>query len=677
MEHFEIKNKDFLARLGRFSTRHGDVDTPLLMPVIHPGRSEIRPRQLREQFGYQMVITNSYIIKSKKEFRERALQEGVHSLLDFDGPIMTDSGTFQMYFHGLPEGEIDPLDIVRFQREIGSDVGTILDVFSEPDAGKMRVERDVNISLERARKSVAEKADMYLAGTVQGGVYEDLRRNAAREMAALDIEIHPIGGVVPLMERYRFADVIRATLAAKSRLPPNRPVHLFGCGHPMFMAIAALAGCDFFDSASYAKFADAGRVLLPTGTVHLENLRELPCNCPVCSGTTADDLKQLPKKERVMALMRHNLYVTASEMRRIRQYIVDGKLIELASARARGHPTLQEALQVIINSQAMLEENDPVGKGASIFYTGPETAIHPAFVRQHLRIMKRYLYWTTDTLLLVPHMGDRPFSDTTGMIADAVRAVTPDRAILVYVTPFGVVPLELEHVYPAQQTLFPTTIDAYTVDTAKARVLELLEKMRFRKAYWFLRDVYTSTFLSAVTPVIDIETLDSATAVAEIIPKEEKKKEGALRKLRALFAYQWGINVSDTFLESLEVVYSRSTGKIRHLKREGEILFTVVPTTGMLTPTFEGGLKLLAQKIPEEYIVTMEEEASEFVAAGKSALAKFVTSASHTLRAGEETLVVDPAGNLVGVGKSILNGREMLAFHRGVAVMTRHSKKRS
>jgi 7-cyano-7-deazaguanine tRNA-ribosyltransferase len=674
MEHFEVKNKDFLARLGRFTTSHGTVDTPLLMPVVHPGKSQIKPKNLRNEFGFQMLITNSYIIKSRNEFRERALREGVHGLLDFDGPIMTDSGTFQMYFHGLPEGEIDPLDIVQFQREIGSDVGTILDVFSEPDAGRAQAEEDVKISLERAEKSIGEKGNMYLAGTIQGGVYEGLREEAASRMTSLDIDIHPIGGVVPLMERYRFAEVIRATLAAKKHLPPNRPVHLFGCGHPMFMAIAALAGCDFFDSASYAKFADAGRILLPTGTAHLENLRELPCDCPICSGMTADDLKQLPEKERVTSLMRHNLYVTASEMRRIRQSIVDGKLIELASARARSHPSLQEALQVIINSQAMLEENDPVGKGSSIFYTGPETIVHPAFVRHHLRTIRRYPFWATDTLLLVPHMGDRPFSDTTALIADAVRTTLPERAILFYVTPFGVVPLELEHVYPAQQTVFPKTIDAYTVETAKARLLEIVEKMRFRKAYWFLRDVYTSKFLSAVTPVTEIETLDSATAIAEVIPKGEEDREG-LRKLRALFAFQWEIDISDDFLESIEIVYSRSTGKIRHLKRDGDILFTVVPTTGMLTPTFEGGLELLSQRVAEDYVVTMEEEASEFVAAGKSALAKFVTRVGPALRAGEETVVVDPAGNLVGVGKSVLNGQEMLAFDRGVAVMTRHSKK--
>ncbi|MFW9789044.1 MAG: tRNA-guanine transglycosylase, partial [Candidatus Thorarchaeota archaeon] len=99
MAQFEIRAKDGLARVGRFTTKHGTVKTPLLMPVVHPGKSVIPSQALVDVFGYQMVITNSYIINSHERFRTKALSEGIHALLDFDGPIMTDSGTFQMYFH--------------------------------------------------------------------------------------------------------------------------------------------------------------------------------------------------------------------------------------------------------------------------------------------------------------------------------------------------------------------------------------------------------------------------------------------------------------------------------------------------------------------------------------------------------------------------------------------------
>ena len=183
MGQFEIRAKDHLARLGRFTTSHGTVKTPLLMPVVHPGKSQISSSQLISNYGFQMVITNSYIIKSHDRFRSKALDKGVHGLLDFNGPIMTDSGTFQMYFHDLPESEIDPHEIIKFQREIGTDIGTILDAFSDPKAGRIQAEKDMKLSLERAQLSVSEKGEMMLAGTVQGGVYPDLRETSAKEMA--------------------------------------------------------------------------------------------------------------------------------------------------------------------------------------------------------------------------------------------------------------------------------------------------------------------------------------------------------------------------------------------------------------------------------------------------------------------------------------------------------------
>jgi 7-cyano-7-deazaguanine tRNA-ribosyltransferase len=185
------------------------------MPVVHPGKSVITPKEIVSDFGFQMVITNSYIINSQDRFRKKALSDGVHGLIDFPGPIMTDSGTFQMYFHDLPEKEIDPLEIVRFQREIGSDIGTILDAFSDPGVGRTKVEEDVSVSLERARMSIDEKGEMLLAGTVQGGVYADLREKSAKELASMAMDVHPIGGVVPLMERYRYTDIVNLTLAAK------------------------------------------------------------------------------------------------------------------------------------------------------------------------------------------------------------------------------------------------------------------------------------------------------------------------------------------------------------------------------------------------------------------------------------------------------------------------------
>jgi len=676
MAQYEIRVKDGLARLGRFTTKHGTVKTPLLMPVVHPGKSVIPSSSLIDDFGFQMVITNSYIIKSHERFREKALSEGVHALLDFDGPIMTDSGTFQMYYHSLPEEEIDPVEIVEFQRNISSDIGTILDVFSDPSVSRSKVEEDVQKSLERAKASIDKRGEMFLAGTVQGGIYPELREKAAKALGSMEFDIHPIGGVVPFMERYRYADIVRMTLAAKKHLPPDRPVHLFGCGHPMFFAQATLLGCDFFDSASYAKFAESGRMLLPSGTVHLKDLTELPCSCPVCSATSADALKSEGKEERELQLMKHNLYVSSAEMRRVRQAISEGKLFELVAYRARGHPTLYEALQVMLEESPRLEKEDPIGKTTAIFYTGPETSKRPEITGFHSRIISRYPYKHTNTVLLISDSGLRPFFDTSEAIIREVRKRSAEDLVLLFVTPMGVVPWELEHVHPAQQCLFPEHLDSETLDMVSERTRNLLDSMDFQRAIWFKREISVDSALAPLIEEYSFEVVSSASEMSSHMPPENDEISWTMRKLRALLIHQWGENAgAAAALEDMQIVLSKSTGKIRHCKIDDEILFTVVPTTGLLTPTFRGGQELLRVGLDDTYQVVIDSDVSEFVATGKSALAKFVKKANSNLRAGEEVLVLDEVQNLLGTGRAQISGSEMIAFNRGVAVQIRHPRK--
>ncbi|MDF1538693.1 MAG: tRNA guanosine(15) transglycosylase TgtA [Candidatus Thorarchaeota archaeon] len=675
MGRFEIKAKDGMARLGRYKTEHGTVKTPLLMPVVHPGKSDISPTELVEVFGFQMIITNSYIIKSQEKFRDIALSNGVHGLLDFDGPIMTDSGTFQMYFHDLPKEEIDPLEIIRFQRSIGTDIGTILDAFSKPGVGMAKVEEDVQLSLERAQASISEKGEMLLAGTVQGGVFPELRERSAIAMAKLNFDVYPIGGVVPLMERYRYPDIVRAVLASKKHLPLDKPIHLFGCGHPMLFAQAALLGCDFFDSASYAKFAYSGRMMLPTGTVHLENLAELPCECPVCSSTSVDELNGLKKEEKDLDLMRHNLYVSAGEIRRVRQAILDGKLMELAAVRARGHPMLYQAFQVMLDSSDQLMQSDPIGNATSILYTGSETSRLPVFQRFHKQVLGTYPYRKTKILILIPDLASNPFSDVLPELTRLVRSQNPVDTVVAFVTPIGIIPWELEHVFPSQQGIFPSTLDPVTLSNTIARAVDFLQIIDAERVIWTSRNTPTNSIFEDIVDAFHIEHVDGVgKAIEEMQKYDSDSIEWTKRKLKAVFSFQWGITGDRLFdSNSFNVMLSRKTGKIRHVKDGDEILFTLVPTTGLLTPTYEGGKRLLAEGISDRFIVMVDDDSAEYVRKGKSALAKFILKASTELLAGEEVLIVDKESRLLGTGRALLTGPEMLQFSRGVAITPRHS----
>ena len=135
-------------------------------------------------------------------------------------------------------------------------------------------------TLKRTEEAVALKGDMMINGVVQGSVYPNLRKDCAEKMAKMDIDVHPIGGVVPLMEQYRYAELVDVVISSKMGLNPNRPVHLFGAGHPMILAFATLMGCDLFDSASYAKFAKDDRMMFIDGSFRWRRCSPLTATAP-------------------------------------------------------------------------------------------------------------------------------------------------------------------------------------------------------------------------------------------------------------------------------------------------------------------------------------------------------------------------------------------------------------
>ena len=162
----ELKDRAAAGRICRLETPHGTITTPTLLPVLNPNIQLIPAKEMRTLFGAQMIITNSYVIRKHEELRTHALEKGIHSLMEWDGPIMTDSGTFQQYVYG--DVEVAPDEIVRFQRDIGVDVGTILDVFSTPE----RTYEEARDDLSTARLR-----------------FEHAKQNAALEKETLEFEL--------------------------------------------------------------------------------------------------------------------------------------------------------------------------------------------------------------------------------------------------------------------------------------------------------------------------------------------------------------------------------------------------------------------------------------------------------------------------------------------------------
>src|SRR3989454_2941460 len=231
-------------------TRHGRVTTPALLPVVNPNRPIVPPTALANRFHAEILITNAYIL-GRGPRRDSVLQQGVHEFLGFSGGVMTDSGAFQSHLYG--DVDVTNAEVIAFQKAIHSDFGTMLDVFSEPGHDHNRAAMDVDETVRRAQEAVSLRGDMALVGAVQGGLHADLRERCARSVSSLDVAVCAIGGVVPLLEAYRFRDLVRVIIASKKGLDPSKPVHLFGAGHPPGFPLAALLGCGPFDFASYAK----------------------------------------------------------------------------------------------------------------------------------------------------------------------------------------------------------------------------------------------------------------------------------------------------------------------------------------------------------------------------------------------------------------------------------------
>ncbi|MCL2148622.1 MAG: tRNA guanosine(15) transglycosylase TgtA, partial [Methanomassiliicoccaceae archaeon] len=431
---FEIIRRDGLARIGRLQTPSGTLDTPALLPVVNPKIRTVPPSELHDGFGFDAIITNSYIIKNTPDLKAAALESGLHEMLGFPGVIMTDSGTFQSHMYGDVGATNE--EMVGFQRSIGADIGTVLDVFTEPYWTREQTARSIEVTLERTREACAIKGGMMINGVVQGSVFPDLREACARSMAGMDVDVHPIGGVVPLMEQYRYLELVDVVIASKKGLDPSRPVHLFGAGHPMVLALAALMGCDLFDSASYAKFARDDRMMFIDGTCRLQDMQALGCGCPACRGLSLEDLRKMGKKEREGAIARHNLHQIKGELELVKRHILEGRLWELAEARCRAHPALLDALRRLGGHHEYLERYDPISRDGALFYTGAETRGRPVFGRYLSRIAERYEPPTRKAALFYDE-GGKPYG--RAMAADFDRArragYTP-----VVVSPFGPVP---------------------------------------------------------------------------------------------------------------------------------------------------------------------------------------------------------------------------------------------
>ena len=667
---FEIKYKDAMARIGKFKTPHGTVTTPNLMPVVHPGKQTLDVKQ----FGAEIVITNSYIIYKNEKLKEKALKDGVHSLIDFPGTIETDSGSFQLSVYG--DIDITNEEVIKFQEDIGTDIGTSLDIPTAPYVKREEAEADLEVTLERAEEAIKVRDKLLLNSVVQGSTFCDLREYCAKEISKFDADIYPIGAVVPLMEMYRYSDLVDVVMHSMRGLPEDTPRHLMGAGHPMVFALAVAMGCDLFDSAAYILYANKDRFMMPDGTLKLEDMIEMPCSCRVCCEYTVDDLRKMKQEDRAKLIAEHNLHISFAEIRRIRQAIVDGELMKLVELRCRSHPFLLDGLRRLESYKEDMEHLNPSSKRSAFFYTGYESLNRPE-VKRHLEKLNN-ITPKSKNLIVMPHT-NKPY--TRYVFKEHIKKYTDklvqyytnssnldtdfsDSDIVVCDVPFGIIPLALDEFYPLAQNESPSIID----NDAKRFIKEQLEE--------YIKGYDNVIIHKNLVEKLD---LDNLFEVKDTLTMPEKAISD-FDRLKEIADYQFGNGAGEALFGSdknkIKIEKSRKTHKIRHVYEDGNIIVNMRANDGFLILSDLGAKRLHEQFEYPKHRVVVSEDVEEFAVAGKSVFNKFVVECDEPIRRNDEVLIVNKNDDLLAYGKALLSSYEINDFNNGQAIKTRKMKNR-
>jgi len=544
-----------------------------------------------------------------------------------------------------------------------------------------RAEKELEITLERAEEALSARKNLMLNSVVQGSTFPDLRGKCAEIIGKMDFEVYPIGAVVPLLENYKYKDVVDIVMASVANLPPSRPRHLMGAGHPMVFALAVAMGCDLFDSAAYILYAQDDRLMMPTGTYKLKDLSEMPCSCEICNNYTPDDLKGMKKEQRIKLLAQHNLNISFAEIRKIKQAIIDGNLLELVEQRCRAHPYLLDALRNLKNYTELLEEYDPEYKNSAFFYSGPESLNRPEIFRHQKRIKRLP---QKERVLLLPSF-KKPYSKTIKNILTnfgrekehnlenlgnfyKINDETENRnendsndslQIAVVDVPFGIIPLEIDEVYPLAQNEAPSSMDEDSKKFVRDAIQEYIENF---KEVIISEDIIKKFDLS-----VDLENFDINNLKLNFDDKE---------KIKYIADYQFGGGAGKAlFYGDIHIVKSRKTGKIRHVYDKNELIATLRASDGIFVLSLCGAKRLHDHLEYPKNRVVVNSDAEPFAREGKSIFAKFVIDIDINIRANEEVLIVNENDDLLAFGKSILNSREIKDFKIGQAVKTRKGGK--
>ena len=351
------KDKNTGARRGVIHTPHGDIQTPVFMPVgTQATVKSMTPEELKEEVGAQIILSNTYHLYLRPGHELIKEAGGLHNFMRWDRPILTDSGGFQVFSLGAlrtisEEGvhfksHLDgsshlftPEKVMEIEEALGSDIMMAFDECAPYGATYDYVKKSMERTTRWAKrcKDYHKNTDKQnLFGIIQGGFYEDLRKQSAEDLIALDLPGYAIGGISVGEPKEEFLKMLNYTAPL---MPENKPRYLMGVGTPDYLIEAAIAGIDMCDCVLPTRIARNGTAMTWNGKVVVRNATyekdwgplDSECDCYTCKNYTRAYIRHLVKANEILGirlLSIHNLRFLTKLMERVRIEIENDNLLE-------------------------------------------------------------------------------------------------------------------------------------------------------------------------------------------------------------------------------------------------------------------------------------------------------------------------------------------------------------
>jgi queuine tRNA-ribosyltransferase len=350
------KSKSTAARIGILSTPHGEIETPCYMAVGTQATVKALTTDQVKETGSQIVLGNTYhlYLRPGEDIIKQA--GGLHKFMNWNKPILTDSGGFQVFslgdlrtiteegveFRSHLDGSkhmITPEKSMQIQQDLGSDIAMAFDVCSAADSD----EETVKNAMERTHrwlkrcKEYRTKEDQALFGIVQGGMSKEFRKISAEFVDSMDLPGNAIGGLSVGEEKPVMYDMLDVTIPLLSE---NKPRYLMGVGTPDCLVEGVMRGVDMFDCVIQTRIARNGMAYTSEGKVTVRNASykqdftplDPECDCDVCKNYTRAYLRHLVNVNEILAcilISYHNIYYTNQLMEQVKQAVKNDTLLEL------------------------------------------------------------------------------------------------------------------------------------------------------------------------------------------------------------------------------------------------------------------------------------------------------------------------------------------------------------